>query len=154
MYSAPNTNKKNILDEYKILSVLGFPIFAIKTEEELLDLQAICKIKLREVKNLTLIETPPFSKLEKKLEILDKKCIVVKKDAGKFLKKLITIRNSPIIILELMMIAVLIFQHYFIRIGIKKQMCEFDVDEFYTLAIELIEYRRDKNIRKLAGLLE
>jgi hypothetical protein len=135
---------ENILNEYKILSVLRlFPLFAVKTEEELQGIQAICKLKLREIKNLKLIEQPPVCDLEEKLYQVEKETNLISEKSFKFLRLNLYIIG---LIIRLMV------KHYVVRITMKKLICEEDILELYDFTAEMIDKETEKNIKKLAGI--
>ena len=132
-----------MLKEYRILSVLGLPFFAVKNDEEKSELQTTIKLKLKEVSGLTLIPEPSLSKAEEYFDGLADKRKKCKKWAPK---------RAALFTTEVFLISYFILKHFVIRIGIKKQICEEEVRMFYETTTEAIEYSREKKIKQLAGI--
>ena len=136
-------NESNLLKEYKILSILGIPFFAIKNDEERSELQSIIRLKLKEIKGLEIIPEPNLTALEERFDDI---C-----DEEKKYKKWSFKKIKCVIQISMFMFYFLI-KHFVIRIGIRKKICEQEINMFYESSIETIEYTRIKRIKKLAGI--
>lgn len=145
MYSKQkSTTNKNILNEYKIYSILRiFPFFAVKNNEELKDAQSACRLKLREVKNLQLIEEPKMCEWERKLYDIEGE---LENYNERSLRHFILNLQSIFILIRL------ITKHYVYRIMFKKQVCEEEIKQIYDFTREMIDEKTEKNIKKLAGI--
>lgn len=141
--------KNDILKEYKILAVLGVPFFAVKNEEDRAELQAVVKLKLREVSNLTLIPEPDLSKAEEYLNDVDAEVNRLKECKPSFRR---TIKKIRCIAAYVSLFSYFLVKHLVIRISFKKQICEEEIRMFAETTQDTIEYAKVRKIKKLAGI--